>query len=68
MGRAYRTHETEVDNKFRGENLNEGDHCEELDIDGAIILKWTLKKYNRRLSAELIWLRTETTGELLRAR
>jgi hypothetical protein len=26
------------------ENQNEGDHYEDLDLDGSIILKWTLEK------------------------
>jgi hypothetical protein len=38
------------------------DHLEELGIDGWIILKLTLNKYNGRACIGLIWLRTGTSA------
>jgi len=38
-------------------NLREGDHLEDLVLDVRIILKWNLKKYNRRAWTGFIWLR-----------
>jgi hypothetical protein len=34
-----------TDLQFRCGNLKEGDHLEGLDIDGRVLLKWILKKY-----------------------
>jgi hypothetical protein len=37
-------------------------HLEELRIDGRIILKWILNKYNGRTCIRLIWIRTGTSA------
>ena len=42
LGREYSTHE-EKKNTFLSENVKEGDHLEDLGVDGGIIL-WVLKK------------------------
>jgi hypothetical protein len=38
---------------------------EDVDVDGRIILKWILEKYDGVLCTGLIWLRIGTSGELL---
>jgi hypothetical protein len=47
LGRACGVH-GRVENAYRvwWGNLIERDHSEELVVDGRIILKWILKKYN----------------------
>jgi hypothetical protein len=37
-------------------------YLDDVDIDGKIILKWILKKWNWEAWAGLIWLRTGTGG------
>jgi hypothetical protein len=41
------------------------DHYEDEDVDGWIILKWILGRYDGVVSTGSIWLRIETTGGLL---
>jgi hypothetical protein len=44
---------------WRG-NLRERDHVEDPDVDGRIILKWTLRKLDVGVWTGLIWLRIWT--------
>ena len=43
-GHLARTGRVEVHTGFQWENLKEGDHLEDLGVDGKIILKWILEK------------------------
>jgi hypothetical protein len=42
--------------------MRKRDHLEELGIDGRIILKLILNKYNGRACIGLIWFRTGTSA------
>jgi hypothetical protein len=44
------------------ENPKLREYLERFDNDGQIILKLTLNKYNGRVKAEFIWLRTGKSG------
>jgi hypothetical protein len=46
-------------------DLREGDHLENPDRDGRIILKFICKKWDGRVRTGLICLRTETDDGLL---
>ena len=45
--------------------MRERDRLENLGVDGRIILKLILQKYDRRTWAELFWLRIGTGGAFL---
>jgi hypothetical protein len=62
MWHVWRRRETHT--RFWWGNLRERDHFEDLDIDGRIILKWTLKLYDGRAWTGLLWLRIGTSGRL----
>jgi hypothetical protein len=47
------------------ENQKERAHWEDQDIDGWIILKWILERWDGVVSTGLIWLRTGTRTGLL---
>jgi hypothetical protein len=42
-------------------NLRVRDHCDDLSVNGKVILKWILKRIGSR--TELIWLSIGTCGE-----
>jgi hypothetical protein len=62
MSRACSTYE--VEERFWWERLREGDHLEDLSVDGMIILKWIFEKWDGTWT-RLICLRTGTGGRLL---
>jgi hypothetical protein len=53
----------EVHTGFWWGDLREGDHLGDRGIDGRIILKWILKKWDGAWTV-LSWLRIRTGGEL----
>jgi hypothetical protein len=52
----------EVHTGFWWEDPREGDHLEDLSLDGRIILKFIFKKWDGRAWTGLIWLRIGTNG------
>jgi hypothetical protein len=52
----------EVYTGFWWGDLREGDHFEDPDVDGRIILKWIFKKWDGRAWTGLIWLTIGTGG------
>jgi hypothetical protein len=50
--------------EFWCKNLTEGDHQADLDINGRIILKCTLKKQDMWMCTGFIWIRTEPSGSI----
>jgi hypothetical protein len=50
---------------FQWGNLTKRDHLEDPGIDERIILKWILKKWDRRVWTGLMWLIIGTGGGLL---
>ena len=47
---------------FGGGDLRERDHWEDQDVDGRIILRWILKKWEGVVRTGWSWLRTGTGG------
>jgi hypothetical protein len=47
------------------EYLKGRDHCEDLGVDGRIILECMLGKYGERVWTGFMWFRIETSGGLL---
>jgi hypothetical protein len=46
-------------------SLREGDHSENLGVDGRILLQGIFKQWNGESWTELLWLRIGTGGGLL---
>jgi len=54
----------DVELKFQSQHV-EVHHFQDLDTDGRIILKWTLRNWNEKARTGLVWLRIGTSGGLL---
>ena len=54
----------DVELKFQSQHVAVH-HFEDLDVDGRIILKWTLGNWNGKARTGLVWLRIRTSGGLL---
>jgi hypothetical protein len=52
----------EVHTRFWWGDLRERGHLEDLGLDGRIILKYILKKWDGKTWTGLIWLRIRTGG------
>jgi hypothetical protein len=50
---------------FSLENLKGTDHSEDLGVSWTIISEWIFGKEGGKVWTGCIWLRTETSGELL---
>jgi len=65
-GEIWHVWETEeVQIVFRWRDLRERVHLEDLGINGSLLAKWIIKKWNRATWTGLLWLRIETGGGLL---
>jgi hypothetical protein len=49
-------------------DLRERDHLRDLGVDGSIILRWILNKWDGKAWTGLMWLKMETVGGRLRMR
>ena len=66
MGGSCSTHGKEGRTVFLWGNLRERDHLEDPDIDGSIILRWFLRKFDGGGAwTVLMCVRIETSGGLL---
>jgi len=57
--------ERKVYTRFWWGNLREGDHLEDLGVDGRIILRWIFRKWDVRVWTGSMWLGIETGSGLL---
>jgi hypothetical protein len=57
--------EREVHTGFWWRNLRKRGHLEDPGVDGRIILKWILKKWNGGAGTGVVWLRIGTGGGFL---
>jgi hypothetical protein len=57
--------EREVHTGFWWGNLRERGHLVDPGVDGRIILKWILKKWNGEAGTRVVWLRIGTGGGFL---
>jgi hypothetical protein len=54
-----------VHTEFWWWDLRERDHLEDRGIDGSVLLKWILRKWDEEAWSGFIWLRIVTGGKHL---
>jgi len=52
----------EVHAGFWWDNLRERDHFEDLDVDGRLIFKWIVRKWDGDVWTGFLWIRITTGG------
>jgi hypothetical protein len=50
---------------FWSGDLNERDHLDDLDVEGRMMLKWILRKWDEEAWTRLLWIRIRTGGGIL---
>jgi hypothetical protein len=63
LGRTCSTHGRKKNEWWECQKVR--DHYEDIEIDGMIILKWIIEKWDEMVWTGFIWLQIRTTGRFL---